>query len=351
MADSAVKQAKDMLFSDTSLDFYLSRLFGNYGVPRPIANPSDDTMYRKIGQLMATQPKTTGVRVVYQFLEILFGTQASLVAINRRPWQIYETKPNVLTVEVPQDLIVATTSNATFLHGLGGRDGTTGGGPTNQFLVYRPEDFTQAAAPMIGLTLYINGVAHTITGLTYNPSTPVNTFTTLDNVAPSLTDAVWYVSIPSAFTSPSGYMLRDATHKEAEVNNQPAILFGPGLVDIFIQYMLQIAKAAGVVLNVQLVAPGYVRPNPSPPVTLVSITLEPPAPTIAHTTTQQFLARGHYSNGSTADLTSQCVWYTSDATKATVNAAGLASGVAAGQTIITGKFPSGPAGTTLLTLT
>jgi len=323
VADSAVKQAKDMLFSDTSVDFYLSRLFDNYGVPRPIANPSDDDMYRRIGQLMATQPKTRGVRVTYQLLEILFGTQASLIAANRRAWQIFETKPNVLTVEVPQDLIVGMPpTNASYLRGLGGSDGTTGAGPTNQFLVYRQEDFTTASTPMVGLTLYINNVAHTITGITYDATQGLNTFTTLDNVAANLTDAKWYVTIPAADTYPGGYMLKDATHSSAEIGGNEAILFGPGLVDIFVQYMTQIAKAAGVVLDIQLVAPGYVRPNPTPPVTLVSITIAPVNPTIAHTTTQQFIATGHYSNGSTADLTSQCNWLSSDTTKATVGNGG-----------------------------
>lgn len=316
--DSAIKQAKDMLFSDTSVDIYLSRLFGNYGVARPIANPSDDVMYRQIGQLLATQPKTRGIRVVYQLLEILFGTQASLVAVSRRPWQIYETKPNVLTVEVPQDLIVAGLANATYLHGLGGYDGSSGAGTTNQLLVYRSEDFTRAAVPMAGLSIYINNVQHTITGITYDATQGLNTFTTLDNITANLVSARWYVNIPAANSFTGSYLVPDANTSESTVDDQPAIAFGPGLVDIFVQYMTQIAKAAGVVLDVQLVSPGYVRPNPTPPVTLVSITIAPAAPTLAHTVTQQFTATGHYSDGSTANLTTQVLWSSSDITKATI---------------------------------
>src|SRR5262249_59145559 len=49
---------------------------------------------------------------------------------------------------------------------------------------------------------------------------------------------------------------------------------------------------------------------------------------------QQFTATGKYSDGSTQNITSQVTWASSNTTAATINASGLATGVAAGSTTI-----------------
>jgi alpha-tubulin suppressor-like RCC1 family protein len=74
------------------------------------------------------------------------------------------------------------------------------------------------------------------------------------------------------------------------------------------------------------------------PVTLVSISLAPLDASIAAGATQQFTATGHYSDASTKDLTSQVIWASSQVAFATISSVagtdGLATGVAAGTTVI-----------------
>ena len=74
------------------------------------------------------------------------------------------------------------------------------------------------------------------------------------------------------------------------------------------------------------------------PATLQSISVTPPAPSIAKGTTQQFVATGTYSDGSTQTLTTQVTWASSATGVATIsNAAGsqgLASTLTTGTTAI-----------------
>ncbi len=79
-----------------------------------------------------------------------------------------------------------------------------------------------------------------------------------------------------------------------------------------------------------------------PPPTLNSIAVTPVNPSIPTGATQQFTATGNYSDGSTQNLTSQVTWTSSSTSVATINSAGLASGVAPGTTTITAAFPESP---------
>jgi hypothetical protein len=85
------------------------------------------------------------------------------------------------------------------------------------------------------------------------------------------------------------------------------------------------------------------------PVTLVSITVTPAHPTISPGGAQQFTATGTYSDSSTQNLTSQVTWNSSNPSAATINANGLATGVAAGTTTISATL-GGVSGNTLLTV-
>jgi alpha-tubulin suppressor-like RCC1 family protein len=90
------------------------------------------------------------------------------------------------------------------------------------------------------------------------------------------------------------------------------------------------------------------------PVTLVSISLAPLNMSIAAGATQQFTATGHYSDASSKDLTTQVIWASSQMTFATISSVtgtnGLATGVAAGTTVISATL--GPvSATTNLTVT
>jgi len=64
--------------------------------------------------------------------------------------------------------------------------------------------------------------------------------------------------------------------------------------------------------------------------TLTAIAIAPATPTIANAATQQFTATGTYSDASTVDLTTSVTWTTSNPSIATINSAGLATGVAVG---------------------
>jgi len=87
---------------------------------------------------------------------------------------------------------------------------------------------------------------------------------------------------------------------------------------------------------------------------LVSIAVDPPAPSIANGTTQSFTATGLFTDSTTQDLTASAAWSSSVEGVATISNAlgsqGLASAVAVGSTTIVATF-NGIAGATTLTVT
>lgn len=83
------------------------------------------------------------------------------------------------------------------------------------------------------------------------------------------------------------------------------------------------------------------------PATLVSIVVTPANPSIAPGASLQFSAVGHYSDGSTQDLTAQVAW--SATGTAPISAAGLVTSSAAGSVTVTAAFGT-LAGTTTLTI-
>lgn len=84
--------------------------------------------------------------------------------------------------------------------------------------------------------------------------------------------------------------------------------------------------------------------------TLTGMAVAPSTASIAAGATQQFTATATYSDGSTANVTSTTTWATSNMAMATINAAGLATGVASGPAKITASL-SGMSGTANLTVT
>jgi hypothetical protein len=69
--------------------------------------------------------------------------------------------------------------------------------------------------------------------------------------------------------------------------------------------------------------------------TLSSIAVTPLTPTIGSGQTQQFKATGTFSDATTADMTNVVTWSTGTAGVATINASGLATGVATGSSVMT----------------
>jgi uncharacterized repeat protein (TIGR02543 family) len=95
----------------------------------------------------------------------------------------------------------------------------------------------------------------------------------------------------------------------------------------------------------------YAKWTSTATVTLSSITVTPANPTIAPGLTQQFTATGHYSDGSTQDITTTAIWSSSTTSVAVISNAtgsnGLATAVAAGSSTITAISGSIPGSTTL----
>ncbi len=87
--------------------------------------------------------------------------------------------------------------------------------------------------------------------------------------------------------------------------------------------------------------------GPAP--TLNSIAVTPANPTIQAGGTQQFTATGSYSDSSTQNITNQVTWASATTTVATINASGLASGVAQGTSNISATRGT-VSGSTVLTV-
>jgi peptidyl-prolyl cis-trans isomerase A (cyclophilin A) len=85
------------------------------------------------------------------------------------------------------------------------------------------------------------------------------------------------------------------------------------------------------------------------PVTLSTISVAPPAPTIASGGTQGFVATGNYSDGTNANISSAVAWTSSNNAVATVASSGVATGVTGGTAVITATL-SGKAGSANLTV-
>jgi uncharacterized protein YjdB len=212
-----------------------------------------------------------------------------------------------------------------------------------------PNRVTGIAPGPATLTASLNGVSATytltvssakISTMTISPATPsiVKLSTTQfsvsgtfsDNTTQDLTfDATWSSSDPTVAT----------------VSNDPA---SKGLAQTILAGTTTIsATFNGVSGTTQLTVTNPV---------LLSITITPDTPSLPSlsTSTWSFQATGHYSNGTTADLTSQVAWASSDPGIATIAATGgAATGLAKGTTSISATLPAFPAipGTTNLTVT
>jgi hypothetical protein len=82
---------------------------------------------------------------------------------------------------------------------------------------------------------------------------------------------------------------------------------------------------------------------------VLTVEVTPTNPTVAHNTAQQFRATATYNDGTTADVTSQATWTSSDSAVATLDASGLAKALTPGQTTVSAAL-NGSTGSTLLTV-
>jgi uncharacterized protein YjdB len=85
--------------------------------------------------------------------------------------------------------------------------------------------------------------------------------------------------------------------------------------------------------------------------TVTTIAVTPVTASIPATVQQQFKATATYSNGKTKSLSTEVAWSVSDPTLASIDATGLATGLAAGTVTVTATFANGVAGTASLVVT
>lgn len=98
-----------------------------------------------------------------------------------------------------------------------------------------------------------------------------------------------------------------------------------------------------------IIAANKIVPQFCTPTTLVSIVINPINPSITTGGTIQFSATGNLSDGSTMDITSTAIWSSDNNSIATINSAGIATGVAGGTSLITATSGSKSAKITLIT--
>lgn len=167
---SAIQMAKDALYADTAEGKYLSLIGQNYNIRRPQLAPGNDEIYRRLIMAIGLLPKTI-LSTLYFVMEAVFGSQASYVAQDQRPWKVYVVNPNELIIEIPFELLGTANENATYLHGFSSL--VVSGATTTVFTCLG--DATRAAVTLVGLgaSVYINGAYEekTITIATYNAVT------------------------------------------------------------------------------------------------------------------------------------------------------------------------------------
>src|SRR5689334_19602823 len=71
--------------------------------------------------------------------------------------------------------------------------------------------------------------------------------------------------------------------------------------------------------------------------TITALTISPTGPFVKPQNTKQFTATATFGNNSMGDATDQVTWTSSNTSIATIDTAGLATGVAVGTTTITAK--------------
>jgi hypothetical protein len=252
---SAVDQARDSMFVDTSEGRYLTAIGENNGVVRPPQSPFDDQLYRKITQILSWLPKTP-MLVPYRLAEAIFGTQEQL---GTNAWQFYEVNPNEIIFECPGELLSANNEIASYLHGWAGKTEVVAG-PTNTITAKGTDArLAVASSNLNGRSLYLYYSSawntYSITSASYNVGTTLNTFILNAATVPSGNGFPLYIDIPGVNSFRGDVMLPSAA-LIAGTPNPPSMdlvyLFGKGLLDIFEFYMVEFVRAAGVSLRTEI---------------------------------------------------------------------------------------------------
>ncbi len=250
---SAIETAKDAMFLNTAVDRDLDRLGSMFLVPRPQPIGPNDAIYRKLIQLLAFSPKQV-IKIVYDLLGVLFGTQQDIIDGGGEPWKIFEVFVNEIIIEIPLSLTTSGLANATYLHGLGNDGNGFTTGVVTTFFVFG-DDFTKAASNFVGLNLTVD-IAGTLTNfpivsLTYDSTTKKNTFTITGALPATTSGLSWRVLIPASVSFIGDYLISSPSVAESTVDSNIVVLFGEGLIDVFNDFMTNIVKASGIKVRIE----------------------------------------------------------------------------------------------------
>lgn len=202
---------------------------------------------------------------------------------------------------------------------------------------------TAAAAGTTTLTATISGVTSTAM-LTVTPAAPTLSSIAITPASASLTTGATQQFTATATYSDGSTGNVSTTAAWTSANTAVATINSSGMATAVATGSTAItASLSGVsgtaTLTVTTVAP-----------VLKSIAVTPASASFTMGTTQQFTATGTYTDGSTGDLSATATWSIANQAVATVNTAGLVSGIAAGSSTISAIF-GGVSGSAPLTVT
>ena len=208
---------------------------------------------------------------------------------------------------------------------------------------YTPEDLS--LNQVIGSEIIVNGVMNYVLSISYDADEQINTFTLLNDLQPEVVgigSLSWNILVPAENTFPGSYFVHSATQESSTVHNLPVILWGPGLSDIFNQYIMTMVKAANIVLDVHtvsMISTGVRNISvEEDPQAIKSISISPLTWTLAKRDTEDFIATGHRNDGSVIDLTAVARWSAVPNWIASVDTEGTVTGHAVGSAMVVATY-------------
>jgi Bacterial Ig-like domain (group 2) len=228
--------------------------------------------------------------------------------------------------------------------GLQGPSGTNGTNGTDGVGFKFRNAFDSTATYAVNDVVTFNGSTYVATAANQGPS----------NSNPDVNSAAWTLMAQQGATGPAGAAGATGPQGPRGVQGPAGPPGSSGLISFNNLNAMPcfISGTAGTIaLSFATNGVATLTCNPSVAPTLTSIAITPANPSIAPGNTQQFTAKGNYSDGSTQDFTTAVTWSSSNTAAATIVAnTGVATTVASGTTTISATLGSVSGMTTLQVL-
>jgi RHS repeat-associated protein len=210
-----------------------------------------------------------------------------------------------------------------------------------------PAGHLTALVPVTALLAGTATVSATLNGVTVSSTVQVSP---PPPVVTSLTPAT--LSVPKGRPGTLRVTLSRASTQVEEVmvtSSAPGVAQGPAMVPIpagalFADFPVLSLAEGSAVITATLNGGSATSTVTVTPAEVVSLTLAPQDPTRFVGEQAQLTATGTYTDGTTADLTTQVIWTSSNESVATITSSGLVTALTVGTSLITASFtnPSGP---------